>query len=169
MEKTSGIAVDKSEGRIKHPVESYRQLCAPLPWPRLSASGDSDAKYCFRNPGSKRTAICAASPANCAAASLPCLRSGPRFPPSARTFFARNQSPGNSPPACSVETGDITDRQHVRQRRVRTDSRLRHQQPGLRMLLGPPSAAPSSVPACWFNISSGPSKSSRRHDAQGFN
>ncbi len=49
------------------------------------------------------------------------------------------------------------------------DSRLGHQQPRLRMFLGRLLHRLVQLPICWFNISSSPSKSSRRHEAQGFN
>ena len=67
--------------------------CAPPPpWPRLSASDDSDADTLCETAGSQRTAICAASTSNDAHQSIALLGDRAQLLPSARTFFARNQS-----------------------------------------------------------------------------
>jgi hypothetical protein len=89
----------------------------------------------LRNPGSKRTATCAASTSN-DRQSIALLRDRSQLLPSARTFLARNQSQITRHLFASRKTSYIADRQHIRQRRIRTDARLRHQQPRLRMLLG---------------------------------
>ncbi len=53
----------------------------------------------------------------------------------ARTFLTRNQAQVTRNLLAPREAMDIPDRQHKGQRCVRTDSRLRHQQSGLGMVL----------------------------------
>ena len=63
------------------------------------------------------------------------LADGAQLLPSARTRLPRNQSQITGHLFATAKTADIADGQHESQRRIRPDSRLRHQQFRLRVLL----------------------------------
>ena len=114
------------------------------------------------NPGSKRTAICAASTSSERNMRLPCLVIAPSFCRPPEDLLARNQSQITRHLLASWKPAHVANGQHIGQRRVRAHSRLRHQQPGLRilfrrllhrlvqladLLVQHPQATPASLPA----------------------
>jgi hypothetical protein len=84
--------------------------------------------YCLRKPSSRRHTVCTLSTSSMRRKRLPCLPIGPPLAPFARAVFAWNQFEIAGNLLATGEARDIAHRDHERQRRNRTYSRLCHQQ-----------------------------------------